>query len=193
MYRWSQQQLAVCGVAALLLVLEPALAATQSGKPAPPDRSGAAVCQAISQRGAPAVFRELFSDDQGWATLLTGITSGDSGWLCVAKGAQGTVEAGGAQELQMAVARALEANPGAVLQLLKDGYSGTSAVCGLQGIEDDLPPHFDDALAMVARRRASVKTVGTASLRSPRRDCLTWLDRLEANMRKNKDRWFVPR
>jgi hypothetical protein len=153
---------------------------------------GKAVSEDIARRGAPAVFRELFSDPEGWDTLFEGIASGDVGWLQVAQQAQGTVEAGGAQELQMAVGRALERNPEGVLLLLKSGYSNVSAVCGCKGVVDGLGFEFDVALQTVERRRAAVKRVTTAGLRAQKLDCLAWLDTLEADMKKHREQWFVP-
>jgi len=155
--------------------------------------NGAAVSEAISKRGAPTVLKECFSDDQSWEGLLNGVGSGDSGWLRVAKQIQGTLDAGAARDLQMAVGRALERNPTGVLLLLKDGFSGVGAVCGLSGIEDDLPEHFEEAQRTVKKRRATVKGVAAADLQARKRECVEWLDRLEAEMRKNRERWFVPR
>jgi len=150
------------------------------------------VSQSITRRGPRAVLDELFKDPSAWDALTKGISSGDERWLCIAKRFQGTAEAGGAQELQIAVGYALERNPQGVLRLLRDGFSTASAVCGCEGIEDGLGGDFDKALGIVGRRRAAVAKASAAELEAQRRDCLRWLDRLEGKIRHHERDWFAP-
>jgi hypothetical protein len=163
-------------------------AACQEPMKLEPERIG----DAITNRGARAVLDELFRDASVWDALIKAVESGDPRWLRIAKRFQGTAEAGGAQELQMAVGGALERNPEGVLRLLRDGYSKASVVCGLEGVEDGLGVDYQQALGTVSRRQAAIERGTSAELKGQRRDCLQWLGRLEVKIRHHEKDWFAP-
>lgn len=147
---------------------------------------GAAINDAISKRGLAAVFRELFSTDDGAERLLKCIRTGDEAWLRIALQIGRGRDGGGPQEMSAALGDALELNPAGVLSLLVTGPFIMSEVCGCEGNVDLLGLTYDRALATLGRRRKAVEALESTHLTGAKQACLEALGHREAWIKEHK-------
>ena len=147
-----------------------------------------AVLQDIARRGPEAVLRQVYQDDRRWQQVLAGIAGGSREWLEVAQRLK-RVAREPAEELTVAVARALESEPAHALSILGDAFDADD-VCSLNTLEESLGRDYAAALRTVERRRQAVARVSDAALAGPRDDCLGFLDELKSDVVRNRTSWF---
>lgn len=168
-----------------------ALAAPAAARPATqaaPEAGPAAVLQAIDQRGAEAVLQQVYDDDARWQQVLAGVASGSRGWLHVAERLK-RVAREQAEELTVAVGRALEKEPANALAILGQGFDADD-VCSLNTLEQSLGPDYAAALRSVERRERAVAAVSAPALHQQRDDCLGFLHELKREVMRNRTTWF---
>lgn len=173
---------------ALLLALAlgaPAVAAQRAGVSA---ETPAALLLAIDQRGAEAVLQQVYDDDPRWQEVLAGIASGSREWLRVADKLK-RVAREQAEELTVAVGRALEKEPANALAILGHGFDADD-VCSLNTLEQSLGPDYAVALRSVERRQRAVAAVAAPALRQQRDECLGFLSELKREVVRNRTNWF---
>jgi hypothetical protein len=149
-----------------------------------------AVLQDISRRGPEAVLRQVYQDDRRWQHVLAGIAGGSREWLEVAERLK-RVAREPAEELTVAVARALETEPAHALAILGDAFDADD-VCSLNTLEESLGRDYAVALRTVERRREAVARVADPALLKQRDDCLGFLDELRGEVERNRSSWFGP-
>ena len=188
---------AVCLAGALAL---PATAAQPRRFPAPsrttaPSAAAAqSVLDDIQRRGARTVLEQLYAREAQWRPLIAGVSSGEPKWLAVAAELKPATlrNLSAAQELTVAVSRALEKAPRTALGVL-DGAFDTDDVCSLNTIEDSLGTDYQAALAAVERRERAVARVSDPALAETRDECLEFLKELKGEVIRNREDWFPPR
>jgi hypothetical protein len=148
--------------------------------------SAADIAKEIRAKGANATLRSLVASPSRWAAALERISKGDPRWLEIAASLYPASDGGSADELQLAVADALEHRPADVLRVLGRPF-GVEVVCGN---EESIGREFNEALAIIARRRATLVAVGDESLRQEKESCLAALDSLADRVRKHRKDWF---
>ncbi|HUQ98123.1 MAG TPA: hypothetical protein VM166_01635 [Gemmatimonadaceae bacterium] len=143
-----------------------------------PMGSAELVLSQIKLGGVPAIAKRIDTDPTFAESVTSGIASGDSAWLEVARAITPASSAAEAS-INIALAAALERSPRRVLPLLAKKYS-LEEVCGIPFLEADsihVREYHDSATDSV--RRVSDSTL------APLRDrCLATLD--EARTRKLK-------
>jgi hypothetical protein len=145
----------------------------------------------IQRRGVKAVLEQLYGREARWRPLIDGVSSGQPKWLEVAAELKPATlrNLPAAQELTVAVSRALEKAPKTALGVL-DGAFDTDDVCSLNTIEDSLGPDYQAALASVERRERAVARVTDPALAQTRDECLEFLAELKGEVIRNREEWF---
>lgn len=133
-----------------------------------PQLSAKSVLARIEKDGAKEVVKQLNTpNDKQWNFVVSRIDWGGSEWLAVADKLKQGADAGAAEDLDMAVARALVHNPNTVLEMAGETWK-LDRVCGDYEIEEP------DAKAR--KRKADVtlalKRVVTPKLQEKKRACL---------------------
>jgi hypothetical protein len=191
----------VLTLAAAAALSSPLIAAAPRRFPAPNAAAApsAAAAQAlladIQRRGAKAVLEDIYGREGRWRPLIEGVTSGQAQWLQVAAALKPTAKIknlSAAQDLTVAVSRALEHSPANVLRVL-DAAFDTDGVCSLNTVEDSLGSDYRVALAAVERRERAVARVQEADLTQTRDDCLSFLKELKGEVVRNREAWFPAR
>jgi hypothetical protein len=179
-------------VPAPLLILLMYVAAPQGARAAAarPVPGAEVVLQDIERRGPEAVLRGVYQEDQRWQQVLAGIASGSRAWLQVAERLK-RVAREPAEELTVAVSRALEREPANVLAILGHGFDEDD-VCSLNTLEESLGRDYALALRAVERRRQAVGRVGHSALQQRRSNCLAFLEELKREVVRNRTTWFDP-
>ena len=134
------------------------------------------VLSQIKLGGVPAVAKRIDTDPTFAESVTSGIATGDSAWIEVARAITPASSAAEAS-LNIALASALQASPRRVLPLLASKYS-LEEVCGIPFLEAD-SIHIREYHDTVS---ASLKRVKDSTLTPLRDRCLTTLD--EARERK---------
>ncbi|GLQ54553.1 hypothetical protein [Devosia nitrariae] len=128
----------------------------------------------IADVGADAAVQWLDegnSPGNAWAQLTDKIESGEAAWLDLVPLLKPGTDAGTAEDLEIALSRALRANPQGVLALVAAGHYAPVEIC--TGNEIENPP-----LEAVAGIDAALKTVAALldpALREGRNACLAEL------------------
>jgi hypothetical protein len=175
--------------AALCGLLLSATAEPAGRAPAPPPPAGpAGLLQDIDARGAQAVLLEVYEDETRWEQVLAGVATGTRGWLEVGRRLK-RVAREQAEELTVALARALEKEPANVLSILGDGFDADD-VCSLNTLEQSLGRDYAVALRTVERRERAVARVSDPALQAPRDECLAFLRELKREVVRNRTTWF---
>jgi hypothetical protein len=145
----------------------------------------------IQRRGARTVLEQLYGREARWRPLIDGVSSGQRKWLEVAAELKPATlrNLSAAQELTVAVSRALERAPQVALGVL-DGAFDTDDVCSLNTIEDSLGTDYQAALAAVERRERAVARVSDPALAETRDECLEFLKELKGEVIRNRAEWF---
>ena len=148
----------------------------------------------IERRGAKAVLDELYAREGRWRPVIEGVTSGQTTWLAVAAALKPATlrNLSAAQELTVAVSRALEKAPKTVLGVLDAAFDADD-VCSLNTVEDSLGTDYRAALAAVERRERAVSRVSDAELAQTRDECLAFLEELKGEVVRNREEWFPAR
>jgi hypothetical protein len=165
-----------------------ALAAPAGARPPAQSADPEAVLQAIDEKGAAAVLQQIYDDDARWQQVLDGIATGSRGWLDVAERLK-RVAREQAEELTVAVGRALEKEPANALAILGNVFDADD-VCSLNTLEQSLGPDYGVALRSVERRERAVAAVTAPAVRQQRDDCLGFLRELKREVIRNKTTWF---
>lgn len=158
--------------------------AAHEGDPA----AAAALLGRIEQEGAQAVLLDIYEDDRQWQQVLHGIASGSQAWLRVGERLKRVARAQ-AEELTVALSRALEREPANALAILDEAFDADD-VCSLNTLEQSLGPDYAAALRAVERRQRAVAGVTDPRLRSKRDECLGFLQELRREVVRNKATWF---
>lgn len=172
---------------AALAVAVPSLARARPSAQAAADEA-AGLLQAIAARGAEAVLLQVYEDERRWQRVLAGIASGSRGWLRVAERFK-RVARTQAEELTVAVARALEREPANALAIFGEAFDADD-VCSLNTLEASLGSDYAVALRSVERRERAVAAVTAPELRAPRDECLAFLVELKREVVRNRAAWF---
>ncbi len=157
------------------------------GPPAPrsrPTSPADSLLDAVSERGAGAVLEDLYGRTPAlYTAVCDSIARGSARWLEVARRLKPGTDAGSAEELDKAVAFALERTPREVLRLL--GASGSAPFpipVVMQAWVDSDCPDLETARAVVDRRIAAVSGVTDPTLAPTRGLCLDALKRLRSDL-----------
>lgn len=176
----------------LLLLLVALAGPASAGAPAraarEADASAAALLERIEAEGAEAVLLEIYEDDRQWQPVLRGIASGSPAWLQVGVRLKRVARIQ-AEELTVALSRALERQPAAVLALLGDAFDADD-VCSLNTLEQSLGKDYSAALRTVEGRERAVSRVSDPRLLEQRDECLGFLRELKREVVRNKTTWF---
>jgi hypothetical protein len=156
--------------------------------PAQEPPAAAELLQRIEARGAQTVLVQVYDDDPQWQQILDGIASGSRGWLQVAERLK-RVAREQAEELTVAVGRALETEPANALAVLGGAFDADD-VCSLNTLEQSLGPDYAVALRSVEKRERGVARVTTPALRARRDECLGFLRELKREVIRNRTTWF---
>lgn len=182
----------IAAVLALCLALAvPAAAARGSAARAGQEAhaaAAAALMERIEKEGAEAVLLDIYEDDAQWQQVLRGVASGSPAWLSVGERLKRVARAQ-AEELTVALARALEKEPANALALLGGAFDADD-VCSLNTLEQSLGSDYSAALRAVERRERAVAAVTDPRLRQQRDDCLGFLRELKREVVRNKTTWF---
>jgi hypothetical protein len=158
---------------------------------APPQEPGSTaeqLQQAIEQKGAETILYKVYEQDSRWQHVLAGVATGSPAWLQVAERLK-RVAREQSEELTVAVARALEMQPGNVLAILGQAFDADD-VCSLNTLEQSLGPDYAVALRSVEKRERAVARVTDPALREPRDECLAFLRELRREVIRNRKTWF---
>jgi hypothetical protein len=166
----------LCSLAAV-----PARAAAQGPTPAE-------LLQQIDEKGAQAVLLAVYEDDRTWQQVLRGIASGSAAWLKVGERLKRAAREQ-AEELTVAVGRALETEPANALAVLGEAFDADD-VCSLNTLEQSLGRDYAAALRSVERRERAVARVTAPDLRASRDECLAFLRELKREVIRNRRTWF---
>jgi hypothetical protein len=148
----------------------------------------AGLLQRIEAEGAEAVLLEIYEDDGQWQPVLRGIASGSPAWLRVGVRLKRVARAQ-AEELTVALSRALEKQPAGALSVLGDAFDADD-VCSLNTLEESLGSDYAVALRTVERRERAVSRVSNPRLRDQRDECLAFLRELKREVVRNQRTWF---
>jgi len=83
----------------------------------------------VSLLGPGLAYGPLASDDDRWATVLAGVSSGDASWLHVAVDLEPALDTHPGEEMEGAVSEALDRNPVGALTILLPQFD-MHVVCG---------------------------------------------------------------
>jgi hypothetical protein len=161
---------------------------------APSAAAAQAILDDVARRGAKTVLDQLYAREARWRPVIQGVTSGHAKWLEVAAALKPATlrNLSAAQELTVAVSRALERAPANVLGVLDEAFD-TDDVCSLNTVEDSLGTDYRVALASVERRERAVARVGDLQLAERRDECLEFLKELKGEVVRNREAWFPAR
>jgi hypothetical protein len=125
----------------------------------------------LRQADASAVVQSLDAGDEpanAWTQLMGRIEGGEAAWLDLVPLLKPGTDAGTAESLEIALSRALRANPRGVLALVAGGHYAPAEIC--TGNEIEVPP-----LEAVVGIDAALKAVAALldpALREGRNACL---------------------
>jgi hypothetical protein len=108
--------------------------------------------------------------EEGLAPILTGIGNGDPAWLALAPRLKGGGNAGFNESLPIALSRALQHNPAAVLRLLGPDFP-PAVICR----DNEIDPQPGAVRAYYAATIPAVRNVTDQGLAAMRGDCLAKL------------------
>ena len=148
------------------------------------DLSATAVEDEIKNRGAATVLRRLYEEPERWSAVLEAITRGEPGWISVAAKLHTASDAGSSEELNLAVADALEREPKEVLAVLE----GPFEVNMLCGNAESVGERYEAAVAILERRTSAVQAVKGES--PQKKACLEALQHLTNAIHENRSEWF---
>ena len=148
----------------------------------------AELLQEIDRQGARPVLLQVYEDDARWQQVLDGIASGSRAWLRVGERFKKVARVQ-AEELTVAVGRALETQPANALAVLGDAFDADD-VCSLNTLEQSLGPDYAAALRSVEKRERGVLRVADPALRQQRDECLGFLRELKREVVRNRTTWF---
>jgi hypothetical protein len=139
-----------------------------------PTRSAGSIAAEIRSEGSRPVVHRLW-DSGEFDRILEEIAAGDNEWIAISPELAAGADAGAAEGLGVALARALPKNAAAVLSVLDPGQPSISVarVCGLPFIEvskSDLEHYRDQA-------EAALRQVHGAALADRKAVCLADLRR----------------
>lgn len=162
------------------------LACSVAANPGPQVPSAAALASEIKSKGPGPVLRELEAHPDRWADALARISKGEPSWLEVAASLRRVSDAGSSEELELAVADAVEHQPAAVLARLGRPFE-VQAVCGN---EESLGRDFKEAIALLQRRRAALVQVTEKAVQQEKKRCIDALDELTNEAKTHRREWF---
>jgi hypothetical protein len=128
----------------------------------------------IAAEGAGPVVHRLWESGE-FDSVLDKISSGDSKWIRLAPDLAAGADAGAAEGLGVALARALPSNAAAVLAVLDQARPALSPayVCGIPFIEGSLK----DVTDYRRKAEAAVEQIHGASLHDSKQACIAALQR----------------
>jgi hypothetical protein len=176
------------GLLICLALAAPAAAGTPARAAREADGAAAALLQRIESEGAEEVLLDIYEDDAQWQPVVRGIASGSTAWLRVGVHLKRVARAQ-AEELTVALSRALEKQPAGALAVLGDAFDADD-VCSLNTLEQSLGADYAAALRTVERRERAVARVSDPSLLPQRDECLAFLRELKREVVRNKTSWF---
>ena len=141
------------------------------------DLSAKQVLLRIEMRGVSDTSKELFSQPNEWAQVISGVASGNAEWLLVATRLLKSADAAAAETLLLSLGEALESSAERVLELGATKNISLDRVCSVPDIDD---PRFNSqelALAAIAKRQSAVSLVDDPALKNERSLCLRELMR----------------
>jgi len=133
-----------------------------------PPRQAKEISAYIDSKGARTVVKELIAGDQkAWRQVITKIDMGSTEWLAVAKKLLPATDAGGTQDLHVALAIALTHNPNKVLSMTGPNLP-LEQVCTIPFIEPD------EKTVREHRRkvRSALGEVTSEALLAKKKECL---------------------
>ena len=148
-----------------------------SGSNAAPAFSPEQVLDLVARRGARAAVHDIWSSRAHAQQFLSGVGSGDEGWLRAAKAVSPGTDAGASEELADALSLALLAKPYHLLPWLhQQWWGGGTAVCVFSQ-DSELPGGVDGYVTRLEIALSVEPPPGLAELRS---QCLKGLERTRA-------------
>jgi len=178
----------MCRTRALALAAILPLGSSVAAKPETQVSSADAVAKAIETKGPERVLDEFEKHPDLWADALARISKGEPPWLGIAASLRGASDAGFSDELDLAVADAVEHQPSAVLAILGRPFE-VRTVCGN---EESLGRDFKQALATLQRRRAALLRVTDKNHQEEWKHCIKALDSLTSEAKAHRKEWFGP-
>ncbi len=169
----------------LLIALLP-LACSVAANQGPQVVSAAALASEIKSKGPGPVLRELETHPDHWAEALGQVSKGEPVWLEIAASLRRVSDAGSSEDLELAVAEAVEHQPAAVLATLGRPFE-VQAVCGN---EESLGRDFKKAIAVLQRRRAALVQVAEKAVQHEKARCIEALDVLTNQVKTHRREWF---
>jgi hypothetical protein len=148
--------------------------------PASAQLNPSALLSQIQQRGAEAVFRDLWPDN--WSALLQGIESGKKEWLRVAVAIHPTTDAGPSEMLFLAGGVALAQAPADVLTIMVPEHP-IQGICGFPDMSDERTDTKAEVLAYLKVRSDAVRRLTAKNLQAKRNECLESLAKTEQEVR----------
>ena len=139
------------------------------------------VMKSIAVSGARETLTRIYADNAQWTALLSGIATGSSEWLSVAKSLKPVSDAGSSEQITLALGEALEHEPEGVLALAGDGFD-LSGICYGPDVDDGRYNSYELALAAIERRILRVKAVKRQPMLQSAAACVDSLNAAKAGI-----------
>lgn len=139
------------------------------------------VFQWVALFGAKGTLQMIYDDQAQWTALLSGIATGTTSWLRVANRLYAVSDAGSTEQLGLAVGKALEHRPSAVLKLAVPTFT-VETVCGGPDVDDARYNSYEHSIAAIDQREAKLRFVTDPSLTSVRDSCISVLEQAKADI-----------
>jgi hypothetical protein len=130
----------------------------------------------IEKEGPKVTLDRWFRDNERWERIFEGIASADSEWLAVAARLRSVSDAGASETLDMALQRALQRTPAAVLVLVGPSSFSVLDVCGGSGEAFEDPRPVSEIIKLVVEGRKRVVAITDPVLTRQRDECLAQID-----------------
>lgn len=152
-----------------VMLLQVPFCALAAASPTP-----SALMQRIAAGGAQAVLVSVYSNDDEWHALLSGIASGNRAWLRVAVALHPVADAGASSQIKLAVGEALEHRPQTVLEIAVPTFT-VKDICDGPDIDDKRYNSYNLAVTAIARREHMLSAASIPQLASLRDSCIQQL------------------
>lgn len=132
------------------------------------------VSKLTREKGASTALRQIYESEKQWRELLRNIATGRVNWLNVANELRAAADAGGREQLELAVGEALEHRPSNVLRVAFPVF-GVS-VCGGPDIDDARFDSYERSIRAIVKRRKMLSQIPAPNLRRARDLCMGELE-----------------
>jgi succinylarginine dihydrolase len=135
----------------------------------------------VTNRSARVVLFELYSDPDGWSSVLENIASGSEMWLKVAVALHPDSDAALSEMLTIAVGEGLAREPENVFRVSLPEFE-LESICGSLDVDKSRYNSYERAIEAINMRKAKVSALADPVLRKDGLQCIHALEELKKKL-----------